>query len=770
MTATLKNLSAGVFSAFVMISFAVGYGALVFHDPLLQPYTAVGVHAALVATIVLLFVNSLLSSFRFSLAGPDSNSAILLAALASSIAAALQSRNAPVGSMLATVLMSFTLAGFFVGAVALLLGSLKQGKKVGLVPYPVLAGFLSGTGVLIVFGGLRLILPADGTSLAMLGQNREFLLSCGVVAVVVIGITVLPKLWKNFLAFPLVIVFGTFCFYAGARLFGFTPTMFISLQKPDLLPEGTLPLPVNAAVDWGVLLDHLPFLIPLTVVIILTSLVNSAGLDLDEKEDGDFNRELFSIGFALIVSGACGGLLGHTSASRSFLHRRAGGDSRVGGVFAALVCLGITIWAPWAITCIPRPVLAGMLISSGLAMIREWVVKSVTRLPPQEYFLILIIMVLVFTKGSLVGVLVGITITALLFVYNYSLITCVRNRFACGEFLSNRDRPVQHISRLREHGQRSRIFCLQGYVFFGTANSILAEVKELIHRERCEFVLLDFRNVQGLDASASFGFCKLEQVCLRAGTILSFSGLPAHFQVVFTQAGLNKTDTIRFEKDLDMGLEWIEDKLLTSACRDATPATPANSANPGNSIAPPTLVTSVSIGAESPVFYGKSAFHLAVDPAGVGNAAAELEEIGIRQIFAPFLTRSETLEIILKSCETLDLAEGEILFHKGDASDGVYFIEKGLLAVDIPLENGERKRIRTLGPGTVVGEMSFFTSNPRSAEVQARKTSRVVRISLDHWQKLSHDHPLAAQDFQVFIIKLLSFRLAASTAQIVALS
>ena len=128
------------------------------------------------------------------------------------------------------------------------------------------------------------------------------------------------------------------------------------------------------------------------------------------------------------------------------------------------------------------------------------------------------------------------------------------------------------------------------------------------------------------------------------------------------------------------------------------------------------------------------------------------------------------LEVIGQQSETLELTPGQVLFRAGDPSDGMYFVEQGTLSVVICLSQGQARRLRTLGPGSLIGEMSLYTKQPRSADAVAVTTCRVRRLSVEGFEAISHENHALSNELHIYIIKLLAFRLGAANAQIAALA
>jgi CRP/FNR family cyclic AMP-dependent transcriptional regulator len=84
---------------------------------------------------------------------------------------------------------------------------------------------------------------------------------------------------------------------------------------------------------------------------------------------------------------------------------------------------------------------------------------------------------------------------------------------------------------------------------------------------------------------------------------------------------------------------------------------------------------------------------------------------------------------ILKTATAISLAEGEVLFKKGEIGNGCFLLERGLLKVSIASDRGEQRILAFLGPGSIVGELAMIDGLPRSATVEAHKECRLHFVS-----------------------------------------
>jgi SulP family sulfate permease len=112
-------------------------------------------------------------------------------------------------------------------------------------------------------------------------------------------------------------------------------------------------------------------------------------------------------------------------------------------------------------------------------------------------------------------------VASVFFAYSYSRANYIRHNLSTSTHRSNKERSLEETAALRDLGSIARALCLQGYLFFALASSLVETCRDLIVREGVRYLLLDFRMVQGLDASAALGFAKLHQLCAPRVFVLS---------------------------------------------------------------------------------------------------------------------------------------------------------------------------------------------------------------------------------------------------------
>ncbi len=604
------------------------------------------------------------------------------------------------------------------GVILYAIGSSKRSRSLQFLPYPVVGGFLAGTGYLLLVGAFRVLTgesPQWHTLLALLTHLHWL----AWVPAVLVGalLTILSRVWNHAAVLPLTLAFGIALFYVLLHVAGLSidDARHMALLLPHVplrsMPFPELHLPAALAhgdVDWSAIGAHLPETLVVTSVSAITILMNSTAIGAATGEDVDLNREMRAAGLANIASGMLGGMVGYQSFNRSLLNLRAGATSRIAGVFASLACLALLVVSPDLVALFPVPVLVGLQLFMGLRLLIHWLVGAYGRLNWHEYLLVPVMLGVVAFYGVVAGVVVGVIAACVMFALLYGRVSCVRMEFDGSTRASNVERSIEATQRLRILGPQICGACLQGFLFFGTASSILQRMRERLDARGAlpvRFVVLDFAATNGMDASVSIGFVKLRQMCAVINADLVLTALPARSRDLLAKSGTLNLRIHEFAT-LDAGLEWAEDRLLT---------------------------------ADSPAFaFGEEDFYATLAPH-----------------FTP-----HALDRLTACLDVRDLGAGQPLFLHDEPGDAMYIVERGRVTVSLPLADGRAIRLRSFGPGTIVGEMAVYTQKPRSADVLAEGPARVRRLSLAALRALEQDDPVTAQQFHRFVVKVMASRLA----------
>lgn len=713
------NLIAAALCALVTIAYAGSFGRLVFGSPMLEPYVGRAVIAALVSSIVVMIVLAWRSSFFFCLGGPDSNPlAILAFTFAAMSSEILRDAGATAASLLPTVFAFLVLATSGCGVVLYALGRARWGRYVRFLPHPVIGGFLAGTGYLLSNGAWKMLTgkPLSAVSLALVRHVHPLALIFA--ALTAATLVVLNRRLKHYFVIPSVLIGATVAFHVARLAWGLDletarhlGLLLAPLQVGDWTNAVNLPY---HQIHWDLVLLHGKDFAAMTTVALITTLLHTSTIELASGVEGDADRELKAVGLANIFAGLAGGLVAVNSYNRSLMNLHGGANSRWAAVCGAVIILLAMLVAPWAIGWLPTPVLTGLILFLGLGLLLAWVLDARKQMPTLDHLQLLAILGIVMALGIVPGVVLGLVIACVTFVFTLSRSPAIRHDFTLRNRRSNVERPAQLVEILLAHGDAMRGFSLQGSLFFGSINRVLDEVRLALVQTR--FVALDFRLVHNVDGSSTVVLKKLKQLCAEAGLTLVLTDLSPEVQAALERGGLSLEDrTLRIFPDLDHGLEWCEEQVIRE-------------------FAPEVSLASAFVG----VFTD--------------------EEIGYLEGHFP----------------RRPVPHGSLLVRQGDASDVMFIIETGRVSVSLHVDADKTAaarllRLRTYPTGTVVGEMGFYTGAPRSADIAADTDTVAIELTAAHLAELERDQPALAHKLHRFIARSLSQRLASANDEIRAL-
>jgi SulP family sulfate permease len=142
------------------------------------------------------------------------------------------------------------------------------------------------------------------------------------------------------------------------------------------------------------------------------------------------------------------------------------------------------------------------------------------------------------------------------------------------EVCRTKERSQEQMNALRAQGKGARVLGLQGYIFCSTASRTVETCQSLIRHDGVRYLLLDFRMVQGLDASATLGLTKLEQICSRGGVRLLLSGLRPELERLLRQVQFLPISRVVDHVDRDAGAvksqenTYLGHHRLSTRCRN----------------------------------------------------------------------------------------------------------------------------------------------------------------------------------------------------------
>ena len=726
------EFSGALSSALVAIpqSVVVGMLAVV---PLGPSYAYLGVMAGLYASIISSFITALPRSGTCQVGGPHSSLSIITASVIAGLMAdpRLAGADGPdIARVLGLVFMCLLLAGLF----QTLLGALRFGNFVKYIPYPVVAGFMNGIAVSVFLAQLHPLLGVPATVMWSDGAGawwdafQPYGLLIGMLTLLFIRMSL------RFVKFipPILtgLILGTLTYYLARSLLG-EPAVGATIGDiPSRLP-GPEQLQRFLAITWdqsfiALTLELVPSALLIAVVSSIVSLMNSVSLASLTRARPDNNTELLMQGLSNMANAAFGLAPSAGAGSCSIANYKAGGRTRVSTLIHAILLLAAVTslaYVPWA-GYIPAVVMAALLVDNAFSAIDGWSSEILKRLrgpvhSRQDMLTNLLVVGIVTTVmvvfNLTAAVAIGFLATMFLFIGKISR-SIIRRTYDGAARHSLRVWDQDSVAYLHEHRRDIRVIELEGAVFFGTADLLAREAEELSRNAR--YVVLDFRQVNGIDSTGALILLQLATILKRQHKILILSHLTPtestwHFLV---DMGINRvlTEDLWFS-DLDAALEWIEGQILETEV-------------PIRQTAQERPLASVSL-------------------------AAGLDHAGI-MVLARCLTRQT-------------FPKGVALFHEGDTDDCLYILTQGVVSIKLRIKDTDRaRRLGTYGPGVMFGEMALLEGKPRSADAIAEEDSVVYSLSRESLQNLQDHHPTVAVAVLLNISRELANRLRVTTTEL----
>ena len=309
------------------------------------------------------------------------------------------------------ILLTFLLGGVF----QVIFGFLNIASYVKYFPYPVVSGFMSGVGLIIVILQIFpfLGLTSAKSTLAVMQDFPRLFAEANLSALILGAITVaiyfvFPKITK---AIPSALVA-----LIGATLIAYFAKMDVPVigEIPSGLPSFQLGGILD--VDPGAFAIILEYGLVLAVLGSIDSLLTSVIADNMTKTKHNSNRELIGQGIGNILAAAIGGIPGAGATKGTVVNINAGGRTRLSGIIHGVLLLAVLLGLGQLAAHIPLCVLAGLLIPIGFKIVDFKGLKHLAKVPRADA-VVLIIVLLITTFGSLIhAVGIGITLACLLFM------------------------------------------------------------------------------------------------------------------------------------------------------------------------------------------------------------------------------------------------------------------------------------------------------------------------------------------------------------------
>ena len=497
----LAGLTVGVVALPLALAFGISSG--------------VGAAAGLVTAVVAGIVAAVFGGSHHQVSGPTGAMAVILAPVVATHG-----------------LGSLALVTLAAGLIVLVLGLARLGRIVTFIPWPVVEGFTLGIACIIFLqqvpaavgvsadaGHNTLVTAVSAVGSAVESADLQLLAwTLGSVALVGLAMMALPRVHSSIPAS----LIGVAAVTVVAELTS-APLARIG-ALPDALPVPTLP-----SIEFGALRDLAGAAVAIAALAAIESLLSirvAAAMKHAGSPDGTVyepDRELVGQGLASLASGLFGGMPATGAIARTAVNIRAGARTRLASVTHALVILAVIYLATGPVSRIPLAALAGVLMVTAVRMVSLPSARAVLRVNRSSALTFAVTAVVTLAFDLVQAIEIGLVIAAF-----FTLRTIARAAGVHRDPLPGPAEPGdEHIALYR----------LEGSMFFGAADRVMAQVTAESTRDDVQVVVLRLSRVHLVDATAAKALAELIEGLEQRGRTVLVKGVQDRHRGVLTTVG-----------------------------------------------------------------------------------------------------------------------------------------------------------------------------------------------------------------------------------------
>lgn len=644
-----------------------------------------GALTGLLGAAILCFVSGVAGGTRGMISSPTGPMLVLQVAAIVGLSEAGLQGNALITGFASVLLLT--------GLFQFLIGFSGGGRLVKFLPYPVVSGFITGSGILM-----------------LLSQYKP------------LTIELEDALWDNWLWLPVATAALTFVTIKySPRFLPKLPgtitglavgTLFFQLallMGPGGVPQqwviGAIPNPANLEFALSLeALSKLPWMVVVTSALALAvlasidTLITAVIADVETRVRHSSRRELMGQGVGQILAGLGGGMAGAGTTGATLVSIHSGG-LRWAAAFAGLIIFALILFGGAIGKYMPLSVLAGVILFVAVGMLDKhlitWLRSERTRM---DGVIALLVTLVTVGYDLMVAVGVGVLIAIILFIRNEVRSPVIHRKSNIGQVHSVRARTTEERAALDFHQDRVMLYELRGNLFFATADRLFEELEPDLNRNA--YLILSLQRVRHVDMTAIKILQQIAERLHSHGGRLAFCevhsalGLGKHMhkalKKVSKRASKWKVPTFLGADD---ALAWAEDQVL-EAC------------------------------GSKPYDLGQYQ-----DLAGMDLC----DEMTPAQI--------ETLRGYMHKKK---VKENEVIFRRNEQGSELYIVQQGQVDIRLPTTAHHYLRLATYGAGTVFGIIAFFDPGKRAADAVAVADSQLLFINEEGLSKLNREHPQIA--------------------------
>ncbi|KAH8105254.1 sulfate transporter family-domain-containing protein [Cristinia sonorae] len=775
----VRALPAVLLGALLNVLDGISYGMIIF--------PAAGVFAGLGGVgVSMFFVSAVVSQLVYSAGGSGfagANGSMMIEVvpffhiLAQSISAYIGEDRPE--EVLATTMVAFAFSSLLTGATFLLLGALRLGSLIGFFPRHILVGCIGGVGIFLIITGLTVCTRITEDDFDLSFETFKFLVLNSYNLVLwllpfflAVLLRIITHRYHHQLIFPLYFIIIPIIFYIAVAIGGID--IGLLREKGWLFDMGTTDEPWYKfytlfnlhLTNWGALWDTLPTQFALLFFNILHPPLNVPALAVSLNHDVDTDKELVAHGYSNILAGALGTVPNYLVYVNTLLFYRVGGVTRIAGFLLAGANVFLLVIGTGPIAYIPVMVVGALIFVLGIDLVKEALWDTRNRVNRWEYITIASIMICMTVWDFVIGVLFGIIMSCCFFVVQNSQRKSIRALHTGEAAMSTVRRPGAHRAYIREVSRQTTIVRLQGFLFFGTITHVEETIRTLLDgpallHNPIRFLVLDLAMVVGVDMSAAEAFVRIQRILAMNRIVLVLCGFTVDSAVgkALKSVDLLEMDAVEVFTDFTEALEWTENAYLTAWFLSRKLEADAI-ALPGRRQTVDTDDLSMSATPRRSQLLEVGFRTIARD--GYSDTPPEVQtpeedREPLNTIFKAFSSYGpldrETFRPLVRYLQPLSLPAGHVLWTQGDAPDGLYIVEGGILRAIYQFADHASPTYETMVPGTLAGELSMLSGLERNASCIVERDAKVWKLSVESLKRLQAEEPDLAREFTQLVLK-----------------
>ncbi|MDA1088936.1 MAG: SulP family inorganic anion transporter [Proteobacteria bacterium] len=500
------DIFGGLTAAVVALPLALAFGVA----------SGAGPMAGLYGAIILGFFASVFGGTPSQISGPTGPMTVVMAVI--------------VARYIDQPAVAFTIVAMG-GLFQILFGALRLGRYINLVPFPVVSGFMTGIGCIIIALQLAPFLgqshPGASVVASLMALPGDIVningdaASVAVITLLIVYLT--PKAIGRVLPSPLIaLVVGTIAValtLPGAPVLGDIPMGFPDIKMP--------------VIGGALLADMVSSALILALLGSIDSLLTSLVADGITRSQHESDRELIGQGIGNTLAGLFGAIPGAGATMRTVVNVSAGGRTPISGAVHAIVLLSVVMGLGPLAAKIPHAVLAGILIKVGIDIIDWGYLKRIGRAPRAGVIIMLMVLGLTVFVDLIVAVGVGIVAASLLFVKRMTDLQLQNVRSGADGLPYD-----QHeLDLLKRHDGEIMVYHISGPMSFGAAKGLTRQIAVGAH---FKVLVLDLTDVTFIDTSASLAIEDIMVTATGMGVEVIIIGIGVRIKSTLDRLGVTK--------------------------------------------------------------------------------------------------------------------------------------------------------------------------------------------------------------------------------------